>query len=270
MPVGVLKSMFKPLNPPIKDWANKRVWIVGASSGIGAALAIALLDAGARVAVSARRADKLADLVNSHDKRENALVVPFDVTDTEAWPLATEKVFTELGELDLVVLGAARYDPQHAWNLNMDEVRASYELNVISMYEAVKHLTPRLLAQRHGALAVIGSISGYTGLPRAVVYGATKSALQNFTETLYFELAPKGLGVYLISPGFVQTPMTAKNDFEMPGLMTPPQAAQAIVDGFARGQFEIRFPRGFANGLRWVSRLPYRWRFPLLHRATKQ
>ena len=152
----------------------------------------------------------------------------------------------------------------------MDQVRASYDLNVISMYRAVSLLVPRLLAQRSGALAVIGSISGYTGLPRAIIYGATKSALQNFTETLYFELAPKGLGVYLISPGFVKTPMTANNDFEMPGLMTPQAAAQAIVQGLAKGEFEIRFPRGFANGLRWVSRLPYRWRFPLLHRATKQ
>lgn len=268
--VQCMQSMFKPVNPPIKDWSGKSVWIVGASSGIGAALATALLDAGAKVAVSARRADKLQELISSHPKRDNALVVPLDVTDTEAWPQAVEQVFAEFGELDLVVLGAARYDPQHAWNLNMDEVRASYELNVISMYEATKQLTPRLLAQRKGAIAVIGSISGYTGLPRAIVYGATKSALQNFTETLYVDLAPKGLGVYLINPGFVQTPMTAKNDFEMPGLMTPPEAAQAIIEGFAKGRFEIRFPRGFANGLRWVSRLPYRWRFPLLQRATKQ
>lgn len=266
----MFKSLFKPLNPPIKDWAGKRVWIVGASSGIGAALAIALLDLDAKVAVSARRADRLNELVDSHPNGKNAIVIPFDVTDADAWSQAVDEVVGHLGELDLVVLGAARYDPQHAWNLNMDEVRASYELNVISMYEAVKHLVPRLLTQRHGGLAIIGSISGYTGLPRAVVYGATKSALQNFTETLYFELEPKGLGVYLISPGFVQTPMTAKNDFEMPGLMTPAQAAQAIISGMARGQFEIRFPRGFANGLRWVSRLPYRWRFPLLHRATKQ
>lgn len=248
MPVGMFKSMFKPLNPPIKDWAGKRVWIVGASSGIGAALASALLDAGAKVAVSARRAEKLRDLVNAHTHQQNALVIPFDVTDTEAWPQAVDEVFTHFGELDLVVLGAARYDPQHSWNLNMDEVRASYELNVISMYEAVKHLTPRLLAQRHGAMAVIGSISGYTGLPRAVVYGATKSALQNFTETLYFELEPKGLGVYLISPGFVQTPMTAKNDFEMPGLMTPPQAAQAIIEGMAKANSRSGFRAGLPMG----------------------
>lgn len=267
----MLKAMFKSLNEPIRDWRGRRVWIVGASSGIGAALAVALLDAGAQVAVSARRGDRLQELIDAQPKgAELGLVVPFDVTDAQAWTAAIDQVFGAFGELDLIVLGAARYDPQHAWSLNMEQVRASYELNVISMYEAVAQLTPRLLAQRHGSMAVIGSISGYTGLPRAVVYGATKSALQNFTETLYFDLAPKGIGVYLISPGFVQTPMTAKNDFEMPGLMTPTQAAAAILRGFARGQFEIRFPRGFANALRWVSRLPYRWRFALLHRATKQ
>lgn len=259
--------MFRPLNPPIREWAGRRVWIVGASSGIGAALARALLDLGAHVAISARREDRLEAVAQGY---ANALVVPFDVTHEAGWQVASERVFGSLGELDLVVLGAARYDPQHAWNLNLDEVKASYELNVLSMYRAVSLVVPRFLAQRSGSIAVIGSISGYTGLPRAIVYGATKSALQNFTETLYFELAPKGVGVYLISPGFVQTPMTANNDFEMPGLMTPESAAQAILDGMARGRFEIRFPRGFANALRWISRLPYRWRFPLLHRATKQ
>lgn len=259
--------MFRPLNQPIKDWTDRRVWIVGASSGIGAALASALLDAGARVAVSARREHRLQTLFGNHPQ---AIVVPFDAIDSEAWPDAVDRVFSALGDLDLIVLGAARYDPQHAWNLDMEQVAASYQLNVLSVYRALSLLTPRLLAQRSGSIAVIGSISGYTGLPRAIFYGATKSALQNLTETLYFELAPKGVGVYLISPGFVQTPMTAGNDFEMPGLMTPEQAARSILRGMAQGQFEIRFPKGFANALRWISRLPYRWRFPLLHKATKQ
>ena len=256
----------RPLNTPIRDWTDRRVWVVGASSGIGAALVHDLLAAGARVALSARSQDKLEAVANNHP---SAIVVPFDVTDEAAWPLAIERVMQTLGEIDLVILGAARYDPQHAWNLNMDEVQASYALNVISMYRAVSLLTPRLLAQRHGGLAIISSISGYTGLPRAIVYGATKAALQNFTETLYFELAPKGLSIYLINPGFVKTPMTAANDFEMPGLMTPEQAAAAILKGMAQGRFEIRFPRGFANMLRWISRLPYRWRFALLHKTTR-
>ncbi len=257
----------KPLNQPIRDWTDRRVWIVGASSGIGAALALALLAAGARVAISARGEDKLLALAADHP---SAIVVPFDASDEMAWEPAVERVAQTLGELDLVVLGAARYDPQHVWDLDMAQAKASYALNVLSVYQAVSLLTPRLLAQRRGGIAVIGSISSYTGLPRAIVYGATKAALQNFTETLYFELAPKGLSVYLISPGFVKTPMTDQNDFEMPGLMTPEAAAAAILKGMARGQFEIRFPFGFANTLRWISRLPYRWRFALLHRTTGQ
>ncbi|MFO7748244.1 MAG: SDR family NAD(P)-dependent oxidoreductase [Orrella sp.] len=255
------------LNTPIRDWTDRRVWIVGASSGIGAALAQALLAAGARVALSARRLEKLAEVVSDHP---NAVLVPFDASQEEAWEPAIEQVMHALGELDLVVLGAARYDPQHVWDLDMAQAKASYELNVLSVYRAVSLLTPRLLAQRRGGIAVIGSISAYTGLPRAIVYGATKAALQNFTETLYFELAPKGLSIYLISPGFVETPMTAKNDFAMPGIMTPDEAASAILKGMAKGRFEIRFPFGFANVLRWISRLPYRWRFPLLHRTTGQ
>lgn len=254
------------LNKPIRDWADRRVWVVGASSGIGAALVSTLLQEGAWVALSARREAELLAVANGHPR---ALVVPFDALDRQAWAQALDRITSVLGEIDLVVLGAARYDPQHAWSLEMDQVRASYELNVLSAYQAVSVLVPQFLAQRRGGIALIGSISGYTGLPRAIVYGATKAALQNFSETLYFELAPKGLAVYLISPGFVQTPMTAGNDFEMPGLMTPQAAAQAILTGMAKGRFEIRFPRGFANTLRWVSRLPYRLRFSLLHRATR-
>jgi len=255
------------LNTPIRDWTDRRVWLVGASSGIGAALAQALLAAGARVALSARRTEQLAAVVNNHP---HAILVPFDAADENAWEPAIERVTQALGELDLVVLGAARYDPQHVWDLDLAQVRASYELNVLSVYRAVSLLTPRLLAQGQGGIAVIGSISAYTGLPRAIVYGATKAALQNLTETLYFELAPKGLSIYLISPGFVQTPMTAKNDFAMPGIMTPEEAARAILKGMAKGRFEIRFPFGFANALRWISRLPYRLRFALLHRTTGQ
>jgi short-subunit dehydrogenase len=258
--------IWSPLNKPIRNWTDRRVWVVGASSGIGAALVRALLDAGARVVLSARREEELLAVADGHPA---AVVIPFDALDVTAWATALERVTQVLGEIDLVVLGAARYDPQHAWSLDMSQVKASYELNVISVYQAVSVLAPRLLGQRHGGIALIGSISSYTGLPRAIVYGATKAALQNFTETLYLDLAPKGLSVYLISPGFVQTQMTAGNDFPMPGLMTPQAAAAAILKGMAKGLFEIRFPWGFANVLRWISRLPYRLRFFLLRRTTR-
>lgn len=256
---------WRKLNPPVRDWVGRRVWIIGASSGIGAALARQLLEHGAHVVLSARREQQLHAVAAHHP---HATVIPLDVSDPLAWSGVLDQVSQALGEIDLVVYGAARYDPQHAWALDMQKVHQSYELNVVCAYRAVSMIAPRLIAQRHGAIAMIGSISSYTGLPRAFVYGATKAALQNMAETMYLDLSPKGLSVYLVSPGFVKTPMTQANDFEMPGLMTPEQAAQAILRGMAKGCFEIRFPLGFASILRLVSLLPYRLRFAMVKRAT--
>ena len=166
------------------------------------------------------------------------------------------------------MLGAARYEPAHPWDFDMEKVQASFELNVVSVYRALTVVVPHLLAQGSGGIALVGSIAAYTGLPRSMIYGATKAALRNLAESLYFELAPKGLSVYLMSPGFVATPMTSVNEFPMPGLLTPSQAAERMMRGLERGRFEIRFPRGFAGAVRWVSRLPDRLRFWLLHKAT--
>ena len=256
----------RPLNPPIKNWAGKRVWLVGASSGIGAALAQSLLTAGAWVTVSARRQEALLELAHPY---LNAHVVAFDAGDALAWPEAFERTLAAMGHVDLVVFGAARYDPTHSWELDLDQVQKSFDLNVVGVYRGVSVLVPYFLKRGEGGLAVIASISAYTGLPKAVIYGATKAALNNMAQTLYFELEPKGISVYLINPGFVETPMTAGNDFEMPGLMKPAEAAKAIVAGFERGDFEIRFPRGFTGALRWISFLPDYLRFPLLHKITK-
>jgi len=256
----------KPLNPPVTNWSGKRIWLVGASSGIGAALAKRLLAAGAHVVISSRRLEQLNQIAAGH---AHAHAVAFDVTQTEAWPQALSKAIEHLGVIDLVIMGAARYDPTHSWEIDLAQVEKSFDLNVVSMYRGLSFIVPTLLAQGAGGIAMIASISAYTGLPRALIYGATKAALNNLAQTLYFELAPKGLAVYLINPGFVQTPMTAVNDFEMPGLMTPEQAAAAIMAGLERGYFEIRFPGGFANALRWLARVPDRLRFALLHRLTK-
>lgn len=252
-------------NPPITSWANQRIWVIGASSGIGAALALHLLHEGAAVAVSARRHEQLLEVVAGQAR---ASVVAFDVTEALAWPLAMAEVIEHLGGIDLVVMGAARYDPTHSWEIDLNQVEQSFDLNVVSVYRGLSVIVPELIARGAGGVALIGSISAYTGLPRALIYGATKAALNNLAQTLYFELAPKGLSVYLINPGFVQTPMTAVNDFKMPGLMTTSQAALSITRGFEKGLFEIRFPRGFATVLRWISHLPDRIRFSLLHRFT--
>lgn len=260
-----MRKLWSPLNSTIREWTNKRVWIVGASSGIGLALAKALLDAGAYVTLSARSE---ATLLAFAAKYSRASVVAFDCADSQVWPSALSSTLAAMGHVDLVVLGAARYDPMNSWDVNIEQVEKSFELNVVSVYRALACLVPYFLARQSGGLAFIASISAYTGLPRALTYGATKAALNNLAETLYFELAPKGLSVYLINPGFVETPMTAKNDFKMPALITPQRAAAYIVSGLERGKFEISFPASFAGALRLISRLPYRFRFPLLHKMT--
>jgi NAD(P)-dependent dehydrogenase (short-subunit alcohol dehydrogenase family) len=257
--------MFKPLNHPVRDWSSKNIWIIGASSGIGASLAEVLLLAGAQVTVSARREGALIALATQHRR---AHVVAFDVSSDEAWPLAMQKTLEKMGSIDLVVMGAARYDPAHSWDFKLEQANKSFDLNVLGIYRGLSVLVPYFLDKGEGGIAMVGSISSYTGLPRALIYGATKAAMTNLAETLYFELAPKGLDVYLISPGFVKTPMTAANDFEMPGLMTPQAAAAAIMAGFERGLFEIRFPRLFGGLLRLISRLPYWLRFKVLHMTT--
>lgn len=258
--------MMKALNPPIQSWVNKRVWIVGGSSGIGAALAQTLLAAGAWVTVSARREEALKEVVGT---QAHAFTVAFDASQTEAWSVAFERTVAVMGHIDLVIFGAARYDPTHSWMLEMSQVEKSFDLNVVGVYRGLALLVPYFLKRGVGGLAVIASISAYTGLPKALIYGATKAALNNLTETLYFELQPKGLAVYLINPGFVETPMTADNDFEMPGLMKTDDAAKAIIAGLERGDFEIRFPKAFTGILRLLSFLPDRIRFSLLHKITK-
>ena len=253
------------MNRPIRDWRTQRVWLVGASSGIGEAFAQALLAAGAKVVLSARRESELRRVAGSH---ELAAVVAFDAATEAEWPAAHAKAEAAFGGLDLVVFLAARYEPQRAWELDAAAATRSFELNVLSVYRGLTLVLPAMLAKGCGGVALVASVSGYTGLPKASVYGATKAALINLAETLYFDLAPRGLAIYLVNPGFVATPMTRANDFSMPELMTPQAAAQAMLAGMAAGRFEIRFPRRFTSMLWWLSRLPYSWRFPLLHKVT--
>lgn len=257
--------MIWPCNPPIKQWSGKRIWVIGASSGIGEACARQWLAAGATVVLSARNEDKLQGIAASF---EHAHAVAFDAGDADAWPDAVARVLQACGALDLVIFCAARYDEHTGHEIDVLAVQASFELNVVAVYRGVNLVLPHLLRQGHGGVAIVGSLSGYTGLPKAMIYGATKAALINFAESLYFELAPRGLSVYLVNPGFVQTPMTDRNDFKMPGLMTADQAAYAIILGMERGRFEISFPGKLAFVLRRLSRLPYALRFWLLHRAT--
>ncbi|WP_283147822.1 SDR family NAD(P)-dependent oxidoreductase [Silvimonas soli] len=253
-----------PLNPRLKNWSGTRVWVVGASSGIGAAVAQKLIGQGAKVALSARHFEKL-ELVAAN--RPNALVLPMDVTEPEAWEAGHAALRALWGGVDLVVFCAADYQPLRAWEIEAARARRTIEVNLTGVYFGLETILPTMLARHAGNIAIIASVAGYMGLPNATVYGPTKAALINLAELLYADLHPKGLGVFLINPGFVKTPLTARNTFTMPALLTPEQAADRILAGLARGQFQIDFPRRFTLLVQLASLLPYRWRFALLNRA---
>jgi NAD(P)-dependent dehydrogenase (short-subunit alcohol dehydrogenase family) len=254
------------MNPPIDDWRGRRIWIVGASSGIGAALAKMLLARGARVALSARRADALA-AVAAGAPAERALILPLDVTEEAAWAPALEALRSQWGGVDLVVFMAGDYRALRAWELDT-AAGGIVRTNVIGPLLGLGHVIPLLQNQGHGGVALVASVAGYRALPKGLVYGATKAALIHLAEGLYLDLAPRGLAVYLINPGFVRTPLTAGNDFHMPGLLEPEQAATAILRGIERGRFEIRFPRRLAWPLALLRHLPYRLYFPLIRKGT--
>jgi NADP-dependent 3-hydroxy acid dehydrogenase YdfG len=277
-------SLFPPLNPPITDWHNRRVWLIGASSGIGAATAHALYAAGASIALSARSTEGLNTLktqliaqnVNhsnhpSHSNHPNRLIVaPCDVTDTTQVTAAWQHILHTWGDCDVVLFLAGTYTPMGATAWQLDTANQMLTINLQGCIHVLDQVMPHMLAHpTNKHIAITSSVAGYRGLPRALIYSATKSALNTLSESLWLDLHPKGIGVSRICPGFVATPLTAKNDFAMPCMITPEQAAHFILTGLAQGQFEIDFPKRFTLVMRLLALLPHRWYFNLMSRLMK-
>lgn len=255
----------KPLNPSISDWRGKRVWIVGASTGIGEALARELAARGARLLLSARHAERLQKLAA---ELSGAQALLLDVSVAQSWAPAAAEAQALLGGLDLVVFNAGTYEPLRAWELTPQKIRATLDVNLLGVMDGVAAVLPAMLAAGQGHLVIVGSVAGYRGLPKAAVYGPSKAALINFAESIRMDLAPRGIAVTLISPGFVATPLTAQNDFHMPALITPQVAASEILKGLARGEFEIHFPKRFSRFLKLLRLLPARLYFALVSRTA--
>jgi NAD(P)-dependent dehydrogenase (short-subunit alcohol dehydrogenase family) len=253
------------LNARMTDWAGRRVWLVGASSGIGRATASALHAQGAQVIVSARDAAALEAFVDQHPGAQSQ---ELDVTDAPAVQRAAALLFAQ-GAFDAVVYCVGHYRAMTADRLDLPDLLRHNQVNYLGALHVLDAVLPGLLAQpqgRRGHISLMASVAGYRGLPNSLAYGPTKAALINLAETLYLDLHAEGVGVSLINPGFVETPLTAQNDFRMPALISPAQAAQAILEGWARGQFEIHFPRRFTFWLKVLRCLPYPVYFALTRR----
>lgn len=253
------------MNPRIDSWQGRRVWLIGASTGIGAATARLLLARGARVALSSRRREALDALAEGQPA---ALVLPLDVTARATVEQARDAIVAAWGGFDLVLVLAGGYNEMRADAIDLAAADAMIDLNIRGAYTCLAAVVPQLLAQGAGGIGLVASVAGYGGLPKALVYGPTKAALINLSECLYLDLHDKGLAVYQINPGFVDTPLTAGNDFAMPALMTADAAALAMVEGIEQGQFHIHFPKRFTFGLRLARLLPYRLYFWLIHKVT--
>lgn len=256
----------RSLNPAVSDWRGKRVWIVGASTGIGEALALDLASHGARLLLSARNPERLQALAS---QMPDAGVAVMDVCDAVRWPEIAGNAWAEEGGPDMVVFNAGTYEPLRAWELAPENIRRTLEINLLGVMNGVAAVLPRMLAAGRGHIVIVGSVAGYRGLPQALVYGPSKAALINFAESLYMDLAPKGVAVSLVSPGFVATPLTAGNRFHMPALITAQQAAAAILRGLSLGEFEIHFPKRFSLLLKCLRLLPARLYFNLAGRLVR-
>jgi NAD(P)-dependent dehydrogenase (short-subunit alcohol dehydrogenase family) len=240
------------------------VWLIGASSGIGLATAKALHAAGARVVVSARKAELLQQFVDTHP---GAQAVVMDVSDTAAIAEAAKYVQTHQG-LDVVMYCAGYYQAMRATDYSLVEMQRHLDVNYTGALRVLDAVLPTLIANSAGHLSFISSVAGFRGLPQSLAYGPTKAALINLAETLFYDLTPHGVGVSLINPGFVETPLVAANEFPMPAIISPAQAAQEILKGWHKGDFHIHFPKRFTRVLLLLRLLPYRCYFALVRRST--
>lgn len=251
-------------NPRITDWHGKTVWLVGASSGIGRATAHALHEAGAKVVVSARNQQALDEFAAAH---AGAIALAFDASDAAAVKAAAQSVF-DAGPLDLVLYCAGYYKEMRATEFDLHEMLTHQQVNYVGALHILDVVLPHFVQRQSGHISLVSSVAGYRGLPKSLAYGPTKAALINLAETLYVDLQDSHVGVSLICPGFVETPLTAPNEFTMPALIKPEQAAQEILKGWAAGAFEIHFPKRFTLWMKALALLPAALYFPVIRKFT--
>lgn len=247
------------------------VWITGAGTGIGRATALRLAEEGSDVVISGRRHEVLqqvADDARAAGYMGRILPLVMDVTQPDANQQALDRIETQWRLPDLVIFNAGNHKPMPLDELSVDTCRSLMDINFLAVMAGLEAVLPRMRARGRGQVACVASLASYRGLPTAAAYGASKAALINACEALAVELQGSGVRLQVVNPGFVRTPLTDQNPFEMPQLISPEEAAYQLVKGLGSRRFEIRFPSAFARTLALLRMLPYGLYFRLIKRST--
>jgi short-subunit dehydrogenase len=246
---------------------QKKIWITGASSGIGKALAEKFALEGWRVAVSARRKEILDEMANN----KNIFSYPLDVTNQGQISDVFSKIISEFGNLDLCVFSSGTYDPKLEQEINIQQNKFVMETNFFGVLHCIKSVEKYFKDRQDGHISVVSSIAAYRGLPNSSGYGPSKAALTNLTESLYFDFKKHNVRISLVSPGFIKTPLTDKNEFPMPFIKSPEFAAERMFNGLTKSKaFEIHFPRALTVLLKLLRILPYRIYLFLIDKSVKR
>ncbi len=227
-----------------------RYWLVGASEGLGRALAFKLSEAGIELALSARNGDRLQELADALPN--SASVHPLDVSDAAAVQAAA----ADVGPVDGVIYGAGVYWPMAAQDWDAEAVEAMCDINFTGAARVMGAIVPAMIKRDAGHVVLIGSLSGFRGLPGAIGYGASKAGMMHLAENLYAELRTTGVKVQLVNPGFIKTRLTDKNDFAMPFVMDADTAADHVISAMRSNRFQSNFPRVFSWLFRGGNFLP--------------
>ena len=247
---------------------NKTIWITGASSGIGKALAIKFAQEGWKVAISARRENLLKEISKSQN---NIDYFPLDVTDIEKCKTVFNDVKKKLGDVNISVFCTGIHDPKSEKKLNLEKVRKIMEVNFFGAVNSINAVYDYYKDKKSGQISIVSSVAGYRGLPAAGAYCASKSALSSFAESLYFDFKRDNVRISLVSPGFIKTPMTDQNDFPMPMIKSPEFAAEQIYSGLIKkNSFEIHFPKAFTFIMKILRILPNSVYFWLVEKGMKK
>ncbi|KUJ85432.1 short-chain dehydrogenase [Ruegeria marisrubri] len=239
---------------PNDPFVGRHWWVIGASEGLGRALAVELAAAGATVTASARSSERLAAVAG---EAPNITALPMDVTDAGSVAAACAAVPAPFG----VIYAAGAYEPMSGRSWRPGVAEAMAEVNFTGALRVLSHLVPAMATHGEGRVVLIGSLAGFRGLPGAVGYGASKAALMHLAENLRADLRGTGVTVQQVNPGFIRTRLTAKNDFAMPQIMEPEEAAQRVMRAIRHGRFSTSFPAPFS----WLFTLGSKLPLPLFH-----